>query len=154
MKLATKHKRKAWCVVPGSCPLKTPESDIRKVQIIHHDLIARFVDGMATSDDLKDLMETWFTYTIMMELYAEEGTTFTDDAKAVMQTLGEILPNLHARHAPPACISLNAQEMDIAKSAAAVMDELIAMDRHGIALRAAIASAARLQQLPKGVHAR
>lgn len=153
MKTRISGHRRQPAAIPKFWRAKTPASVIRDTQIVHHDLVARFVDGMATTDDLKDLMETWFTYTIMMEFYAEEGTTFTDDAKALMQTLGEILPNLHARHAPPACISLNAQEMDIAKSAAAVMDELIAMDRHGIALRAAMASAARLQQMDKGVHA-
>ena len=153
MKHAAKHKRKAWCVTPGTCPLKSSAAAIREVQIVHNDLIARFAAGAATGDDLQDLMETWLTYTNMMDLYSQEGTVFTDEAGAVMQALGEMFPVLHARHVSASCILLTEQEVDTAKSAAGVMDELIAMDRNGIALRAAMASSAQLRQMGKGASA-
>ncbi|CAN7366999.1 hypothetical protein LJR074_002170 [Acidovorax sp. LjRoot74] len=118
-------------------PKLTPER-ISTCQIVHRDLVTRFTDGSASRDDLWDWMETGFTYSQMMRYLHQDGEQFTPEAEACLARQLDIYPAVCERFRRTARVGLSGPELQIAKDAADVMDALIAMDRHGIADRAAL----------------
>lgn len=116
-------------------------------RIVHNDLVQRLASGAVTTADCWDWMETGFTYTQMMRMLAEDGVQFTDEAMGALalqlDTYGPICARLHRTGR----VGLTGPELQIARQAAAVMDELIGMDRHGIAERAARWSIEQMERI-------
>lgn len=133
---------------------KTPANVVCEMQIIHHDLVARFENGTATVADLWEWMETGYTYMTMVNLYAQDGVQFTDEAISALRAQGDSYEAICARMQRTGKVGLTGSELLIARAAAGVMDELIAMDRHGIALRAAKESTRQMDRILKKVGAR
>lgn len=127
-------------------PKLAPER-VQTCQIVHRDLVTRFTDGSATRDDLWDWIETGFTYSQMMRLLFEDGEQFTPEAEACLARQIDIYPAVCARYRSTGRAGLSGPELQIAKDAADVMDALIAMDRHGIAERAALWSTRQMEKL-------
>lgn len=126
---------------------KTPPATIRTARIVHWDLVDRFTKGAATRDDLWDWIETGFTYSQMMRMLAEDGAEFTDEAMQAIAAQLESYPAVIARSNRTGRIAFTGPELQTARAAAEVMDGLIGMDRHGIALRAAQWSQTQMDKL-------
>lgn len=116
---------------------KISTAQVLDARIVHNDLVNRLATGAATTGDLWDWMETGFTYTQMMRMLAEDGEQFTDEAMAALALQLETYEPICARLRRTGRVGLSGPELQIAKTAAEVMDALIGMDRHGIAERAA-----------------
>lgn len=116
---------------------KISATQVLDARIVHNDLLNLIATGTATTSDLWDWMETGFTYSQMMRLLAEDGVQFTDDAIQALMMQLETYEAICARLRRTGRPGLSGPELQIAKQAAAVMDELIELDRHGIAMKAA-----------------
>ena len=116
---------------------KISATQVLDARIVHNDLLTIIATGKASISDLWDWMETGFTYSQMMRLLAEDGVQFTDDAIQALLMQLETYEAICARLRRTGRPGLSGPELQIAKQAAAVMDELIDLDRHGIAVRAA-----------------
>jgi len=128
---------------------KLDEDMKRDAQIIHWDLVTRFTDGTATTQDLWDWMETGFTYTQMMRMLAADGMEFTQEAQEALAAQLETYEKVIERYRRTKRVAFNGPEYLIAKAAANVMDALIELDRHGIAERAARWSMAQMANMPR-----
>lgn len=107
-------------------------------QIVHHDLLETMVSGSASGVVLFDWMETCATYLQMMRLLEKDGTEFTDEAKlTILQALDDTA-SVAERFRRTKRVGFSGPELMHAREAASVMDELIAMDRNGIAEQAAL----------------
>lgn len=106
-------------------------------KIVHNDLVGRLMTGTATRDDLWDWIETGFTYSQMMRMLAEDGVQFTEEAEHALAAQLNTYPSVCERLRRHGRVGLSGEEIAIARVAAGVMDDLIQMDRHGIAERAA-----------------
>jgi hypothetical protein len=100
-------------------------------------LISRFTGGQATVDDLWSWIETGFTYSQFMRLLVEDGTEFTHEALQALAKQLDSYPAVIARYRTTGRVGFNGAQLNIARAAAHVMDGLIDMDRHGIAVKAA-----------------
>lgn len=105
-------------------------------QIIHWDLITRFVNGTATKADLWDWIETGYTYTQIMQLHIDDGTEFEPSAIAAISDQIDIYQSVIARYRATGRVGFSGTELQTARLAAQVMDELLHIDRNGIAVRA------------------
>lgn len=133
MRAATKRRHQ---VLPKFWRPKISTAQALDARIVHNDLLARMATGAATTGDLWDWMETGFTYSQMMHLLAEDGVQFTEEAvNALAQQLESYGP-ICERLRRTGRAGLSGPELKIAHEAAAVMDELIGLDRHGIAEQA------------------
>ncbi|CAN7450642.1 hypothetical protein LJR066_002826 [Acidovorax sp. LjRoot66] len=126
---------------------KVVGAQLRDCQIVHRDLVSRFADGTADRESLWDWMETGFTYSQMMRLLHEDGEQFTPEAEAALVRQLDTYPAVCARYRKTGRAGLSGAELQIALNAADVMDALIAMDRHGIADRAALWSTRQMETL-------
>jgi len=95
------------------------------------------VTGTATKMDLWDWIETGFTYMQMMQLLARDGVQFTEEAIQAMERLRLSYAPICERMRRTGRVGLSGPELNITREAVAVMDELLELDRHGIAEQAA-----------------
>lgn len=116
-------------------------------KIIHWDLITRFTDGSATTGDLWDWIETGYTYSQIMLLQQQDGTQFTPEAVGAISDQLDIYASVIARYRTTGRVAFNGPELCTARAAAHVMDSLIDIDRHGIAVRAARWSMAQMDKI-------
>lgn len=116
---------------------KITSAQVLNARVVHNDLLANLATGKASIEDLWDWMETGFTYSQMMRLLAADGVQFTDDAMRALLMQLESYEAICERLRRTGRPGLSGPELQIAKQAAAVMDELIDLDRHGIAVKAA-----------------
>lgn len=116
-------------------------------QIAHWDLVHDFTHGRATRTTLLEWIATGFTYSQMMRLLADDGEQFTPEAVQAITDQLESYPGVKARYEATGRAGFNATELNTARAAAHVMDQLITMDRHGIALRAVVWSNAQMQRV-------
>ncbi|WP_114968518.1 hypothetical protein [Rhodoferax ferrireducens] len=116
-------------------------------KIIHWDLIGRFTDGSATTGDLWDWIETGYTYSQIMRLQTEDGTEFTPEAVAAMSEQLDIYASVIARFRTTGRVGFSGPELCVAKAAAHIMDGLIDIDRHGIAVKAAYWSLVQMDRI-------
>lgn len=137
MKPRHSHARPGPQVLPKFWRPKLSAGQVLDARIVHNDLLVRLTTGTATSGDLWDWMETGFTYTQMMRMLAEDGMEFTDEAMGALAQQLEIYGPICERLRRTGRVGLSGPEIKIAQEAAEVMDELVGLDRHGIAERAA-----------------
>ena len=116
-------------------------------QIAHWDLVHDFTHGRATRTTLLEWIATGYTYLRMMQLLAEEGDQFTEEAAQAIFDQIDCFSDVIARYEATGRVGFNASQLNIARAAAHVMDGLIIMDRHGIALRAVVWSNAQMARV-------
>lgn len=134
---ASQIKRQYQDRLPKFWQPKLVPAQCLDAKIIHWDLIERFVSGTATTADLWDWIETGYTYSQIMRLQIEDGTEFTPEALAAMSEQLEIYASVIARFRTTGRVGFSGPELCVARAAAFVMDGLIDIDRHGIAVKAA-----------------
>lgn len=148
MNTASRAKRQyADMGLPKFWRPKLAPAQCLSAKIVHWDLVDRFVNGTATYIDLWDWIETGFTYSQIMRLLAEDGTEFTPEAESALAGQLDIYLNVIARYRTTRRVAFNGPELNIARAAAHVMDGLIDMDRHGIALKAAMWSIEQMSRI-------
>lgn len=134
---ASHAKRQHLNQLPKFWQPKLDTTQVLDAKLIHWDLIDRFTSGTANVDDLWDWIETGFTLSQMMRLLVEDGTEFTDEAVSALAEQLAIYEAVIARYRTTRRVGFNGAQLNIARAAAHVMDGLIDMDRHGIAVKAA-----------------
>jgi hypothetical protein len=116
----------------------TPASLQTSAKVAHWDLLNRFTDGSATAETMWEWIETGLMYAHMVHLLtAEEAMQFTPEALEAIAEQLATYPAITKRHRDTSRAGFTAAELLTARAAANVMDSLIELDRHGIALRAA-----------------
>lgn len=123
-------------VMPKFWRPKLSAKQVIDAKIIHWDLITRFVNGTATKTDLWDWIETGYTYTQIMQLHMDDGTEFAPEAIAAISDQIDIYQSVIARYRTTGRVGFSGPELQTARLAAQVMDELLHIDRNGIAVRA------------------
>ena len=118
-------------------------------QLAHWQMITAFVEGKADATLLQEWIDTGFTYSQMMHLLHADGTEFTKVAEHALVDQLEIYDAIIKRHRATGRVAFTGPELVIARAAAEVMDALIQMDRHGIALKAAIWTTEQSARLAK-----
>lgn len=134
---ASQAKRQHLTQLPKFWQPKLDAGQRLDAKLIHWDLIDRFTKGTATHLDLWDWIETGFTYNQIMRLLHEDGTEFTHEALQALAEQLDSYPAVIARYCITGRVGFNGAQLNIARAAAHVMDGLIDMDRHGIAVKAA-----------------
>lgn len=117
---------------------KLAPSDRLDCKLTHWDLFERIATGSATYGTLWDWIETGYTYSQMMRLLTEDGSEFTDEATTAIRDQLLIYEAVIARFRATGRVGFNGEQLCIARAAAHIMDGLIDMDRHGIAVKAAL----------------
>jgi len=118
-------------------------------QIIHWDLITAFTRGTATFKDLRDWIETGMTYAKMVELLIADGVAIKPEAAEALNDQAALYEGVIARYGKTGRVGFSGYELTVVRLAACVMDELIQLDRHGIAGLAALWSTERMRQARK-----
>ena len=134
---ASYAKRQHLAQLPKFWQPKLDTTQVLDAKVIHWDLVERFTSGTANVGDLWDWIETGFTLSQMMYLLAEDGVEFTYEAQAALAEQLGIYEDVIARYRTTGRVGFNGTQLQIARAAAHVMDGLIDMDRHGIAVKAA-----------------
>ena len=114
------------------------QAQVLQASIVHHDLLATLEAGGASGAVLFDWMESCVTYLQMMRLLEKDGTEFTEDAKQAITRAVDDTASVAERFRRIGRVGFSGPELQHARAAAAVMDELITMDRNGIAEQAAL----------------
>lgn len=128
----------------------TPEAMQTTAKVVHWDLITRFTDGTATNADMWSWIETGFLYSHMMFLLVgEEAVEFTPEAMDAIAEQLATYPAVTRRYADTQRVGFSAAELLAARAAANVFDDLMELDRHGIALRAAFVGRGQAKALMK-----
>lgn len=145
-RIASQHKRTALQdqALPKFWRPKLNVDRQTVAKVTHWDLVSRFTDGTATAQDLWDWMETGFTYSQMLYLLNQDGTDFTNEAMSALAEQLQSYEGVAARYRRTGRVGFNSAELLTARAAACVMDGLIEMDRHGIAVKAALWSATQM----------
>ena len=115
---------------------KLDADQIVSCKVAHWDLLRRFTSAEATEHDLWDFVHTGLTYSELMRLLEEDGTQFTEEAKAAITEHLETFAGVIDRFRTTGRIGFNSAQLLSARAAAEVMDQLIEMDRFGFAVRA------------------
>jgi hypothetical protein len=106
-------------------------------KMTHWNLFDCILIGTATRSVLWDWIETGFTYSQFMRLLSADGVEFTDEAAQAIADQINIYDAVIERYSKTGRVGFNGEQINIARAAAQVMDGLIEMDRHGIAVKAA-----------------
>lgn len=128
---------------------KLKPADQLRAGIIHWDLVTRLVDGSANGDILWDWIETGLTYCQMMQLLTADGIAFENAAIEALNAQIESYEGVIARYRATRRAGFSGTELATARAAALVMDELLTLDRNGIADQAgrwAVAQMAALRR--------
>jgi hypothetical protein len=116
-------------------------------KLIHWDLIERFSTGTAGHNDLWDWMETGFTYGQLARLLVRDGVPLNPEAMAAINAQHAIYETVAQRFARTDRAAFTPQELVVARAAAAVFDDLVELDRNGLAKEAALWSMAQMQAI-------
>lgn len=133
MKTATRPAYKARPNIPKFFQPKVKPDVALTCKVVHWDLITDMLYGKSTAFALEHWMEAGLTYLQMMRLLADDGEKFTPESYADMDALMKLIPVVVDRHNLTKHVYLNETELVIARAGANLMDQLISMDRHGIA---------------------
>lgn len=130
-------------------PRVTPEQQ-STCKVIHWDLIASITGPAATKNDMLEWIANALTYSQMMRLMIEDGREFTTEACALMAEQLLIVPKLVDRYRATGRVGFTGIELQVARAAAYVMDDVIELDRHGIADQAARWSVEQMKRIQVG----
>ena len=134
---ASHNKRQYLGQLPKFWQPKIDATQALDCKIVHWDLVDRFASGTADKADMWDWMETGFTYACIMQLHQKDGTDFTPEAVDALVEQIAIYASVTARYRTTGRVGFSGPELCVARAAAYVMDDLIDIDRHGIAVKAA-----------------
>jgi len=137
--MRTQHRRAAHAkreIMPKWFRPKLTPAQESSCKLAHWDLIGRITSGRATEHDLWDMVHTGLTYSELMRLLEQDGTEFTDEAKAAISEHLESLPGVIDRYRRTGRVGFNGEQLLAARAAAELMEQLIEMDRFGFAVRA------------------
>lgn len=134
---AAKAKRHYAGQMPKFWLPKLDESQQFECKLTHWNLFDLIRLGQADSATLWDWMETGFTYSQFMRLMVADGVEFTEEATKNIAEQLSIYGDVIDRYRRTQRIGFDGPQINIARAACYVMDELIDMDRHGIAVKAA-----------------
>lgn len=129
---------------------KLAASDQLTCKVIHWDLITTFAAGKATEQDMLDWIETGLTYAKMAELLMADGVPVNPEAVQALNDQAAIYEDVIGRHRKTGRVGFSGYELTVARLAASIMDELIQLDRHGIAGRAAVWGTERMRLVRRG----
>lgn len=130
-------------------PRLTPDQQIT-CKVIHWDLITRITGPDATKDDMLEWIANAMTYSQMMLLMIEDGREFTSEACALIEEQLALVPKLVDRYRATGRVGFSGPELQVARAAAYVMDDVIELDRHGIADQAARWSVEQMKRIQVG----
>lgn len=130
---AARAKRKTYPLIPRFWQPKVAPALQLTCRVIHWDNIESFTQGTADEALMWDWVECGLTYGEMMRLFIQDGIEFTPEAQAAIAEQLECWPAVVQRFRATGRVGFTGTELNIARAAAHVMDELISMDRHGIA---------------------
>ena len=122
-------------------------ADQLRAGVIHWDLLSQFTGGTATQAILWDWIETGLTYCKMMQLLADDGLAFEPAAVEAINAQIESYEGVIARFRTTSRAGFSAAELASARAAAQVMDELLTLDRNGIADQAGRWAVAQMRAL-------
>lgn len=148
---ASHAKRAAIHRLPKFWEPKTPETDKLTCKIAHHHNVEEIRKGGAGVDILLEWAESIFTYSEMMKLYVADGIDISEEAGQLMADQLLSCAEVADRYNRTGKVGFNAEQLNIAKATAFLMDDLIALDRHGIAVQALINSSTHMAALRKQV---
>ena len=134
---ASKAKRQYVGQLPKFWQPKIDERQQFDCKMTHWNLFDLIRLGQADSATLWDWIETGFTYSQFMRLMSGDGVEFTDEAAQALADQLNSYDDVVARYRNTGRVGFNGQQINIARAACYVMDGLIEMDRHGIAVKAA-----------------
>jgi len=130
-------------------PRLTPDQQIT-CKVIHWDLITSITGPAATKQDMLEWISNALTYSQMLLLLIQDGHEFTSEAVAVIEEQLEIVPKLVDRYRATGRVGFSGPELQVARAAAYVMDDVIELDRHGIADQAARWSVEQMRRIQVG----
>lgn len=104
--------------------------------VVHWDLVDRFAKGSADREALWDWMETGVTYHQLMRLLEKDGTAFTQESMEAVVAQLAMYEAVAARCAKTGRAAFTGPELQVARAAAEVFDQLLELDRHGLAVQA------------------
>jgi hypothetical protein len=130
-------------------PRLTP-SQQTTCKVIHWDLITRITGPAATKDDMLEWIANALTYSQMMALLIEDGREFTTEACELIAEQVLLVPKLVDRYRATGKVGFTGPELQVARAAAYVMDDVITLDRHGIADQAARWSVEQMRRIQVG----
>lgn len=136
-RIASYAKRQNRAELPKFWQPKIDEKQRFDCKLTHWNLFDSILIGTATSSVLWDWIETGFTYGQIMRLLSADGVEFTDEAAQAIADQINTYDDVIARYRRTGRVGFNGEQINIARAAAQVMDSLIEMDRHGIAVKAA-----------------
>lgn len=147
--MKTAHRRAAHAKreLPKFWRAPISADQVATCQLAHWDLIDRFTGGRATQGDLLDWIETGLTYSELMRLLEADCTEFTEEARAAIAGHMEASVGVLQRFEATGRVGFNSAQLLAARAACEVMDQLIEMDRYGLAVRAAEWSTAQMLRL-------
>lgn len=144
---ASRGKRQVYPLIPKFWQPKVDPVKQLTAKVIHWDLIDRFTAGTADEEILWDWIEAGLTYSEMTRLLIADGVAITDEAVAAIRDHLEAFPVVAKRFQDTGRAVFTGTELNIARAAAHVMDQLIENDRHGIAWAAREWSNAEMTKL-------
>jgi hypothetical protein len=140
-------KRTVYELLPKFFQPKVTKKSQMICQVIHWDFVDHFARGIATPAILWGWVEACLTYSKMMEALSSDGTEFTPAAQATIVQLLEIQPVIIERFKTTGLVELTADELKVCKAGALVMDEMVQIDKYGIAWAARQWSNAEMEKI-------
>ncbi len=131
---------------------KLSAAEQTRCKFAHINLIERFTNGSATKQDMLDWICNALTYGRMVLLLEKDGMEIEDMAKHVFVEQVLVIDPLVDRYRLHGRVGFSGPELEVARTAAGLMDQVIELDRHGIAAAAgawAVAQMHRIQLGPK-----
>lgn len=153
--MKTAHRRAAHAkraILPKWFHPKLDADQIVSCKVAHWDLLDRFTSGRATEHDMWDMVHTGMTYSELMRLLEDDGTQFTEEAKAAIAEHLESFPSVIDRYNRTGRVGFSGEQLLAARAASELMEQLIEMDRFGFAVRATEWAKAKVDALRGGAN--
>jgi hypothetical protein len=130
---AARAKHQAYPLIPKFWQPKVKPEVQSTCRIIHWNNITSISKGLADEPFMWEWVECCLTYKEMMRLLIKDGVQMTPEAQAAIAEQLECWPVVVKRYRATGLVGFTGTELNIARAAAHVMDELIGLDRNGIA---------------------
>lgn len=135
-RIESRAKRATYPMLPKFWQPKVGASNQLTTQIYQWDIITRFTNGSADIETMWSWVEAGLVYSEMARLLKVDGLEVSDEAVQAIKDQLDIFAPVIKRFTNTGRVAFTGPELNIARAAAHVMDQLIAADRHAIAWRA------------------
>lgn len=136
--------------VPKWFRVKLAPAEQVRCKFAHINLIERFTNGSATKQDMLDWICNALTYARMVQLLADDGQELSACDQQVFAEQVLVIDALVDRYRLHGRVGFSGPELEIARTAAGLMDQVIELDRHGIAAAAGAWAVAQMQRIQLG----